>query len=228
MSRLLVLVFFFGPLAHAQNMRVRSEGGRFWIECQSAPLEEVLREIAAHSPMELWLDEGLSGKRVSASAEGATLKQALEEVFEEVKDVNYVLTFDPSNPERVMKIYAGGGGAGRLGREPTVAASEPEPEMEPELPPELDPEALLESPEAQEALGALRQFLEQKHALQDGDGAVSSDTPPPELSELPELPELPELEDLLKNLPQLSRGSFTPGPTPPPPTKKEKPNRPQL
>lgn len=214
MSRLLVLLLFFGPFAHGQDARVRSEGGRFWIDCQSAPLEEVLREIAAHSPMELWLDEGLSGKRVSASAEGATLKQALEEVFEDVEDVNYVLTFDPSNPERVMKIYAGGGGAGRLGREPTVAASEPEPEMEPELPPELDPEALLESPEAQQALGALRQFLEQK--LQGGDGAQSSDTTPP------------ELEELLKNLPLLSGAPFTPGSTPPRPTKKEQRNHPQL
>jgi len=84
----------------------------------------MLREIAALSPMELWLDEGLSGKRVSADVEGATLK-ALEDLFEDVDGLNYVLTFDPSNPERVTKIYAGGGGGGRLGREPTVAASGP-------------------------------------------------------------------------------------------------------
>ncbi len=197
---------------------MRSEGGRFWIECQSAPLEEVLREIAADSPMELWLDEGLSEKRVSASLEGVTLKQALEEVFEEVKDVNYVLTFDPSNPERVTKLYAGGGGAGRLGREPTVAASEPEP-MEPELPPELDPEALMSSPEAQEALGVLRQFFEQQESPQDGEAADSAEAPSSEL---------PELDELLKNLPQFSRGTFTPGPNPSQPAKKEKPNRPQL
>jgi hypothetical protein len=127
--KLLVLALFFSPLAHGQNAsRVRHERGRFWIQCQSAPLDEMLREIAALSSMELWLDEGLAGKQVSATVEGATLKQALEDLFEEVADVNYVLTFDPSNPERVTKIYAGGGGGGRLGREPTVAASEPKKE----------------------------------------------------------------------------------------------------
>jgi len=181
---------------------VRHERGRFWIECQSAPLEEMLREIAALSPMELWLDEGLSGKRVSASVEGATLKQALEDLFEEVTDVNYVFTFDPSNPERVTKVYAGGGGGGRLGREPTVAASEPpEPEVEPEedvaeLPPELDPEA-------QEALGALRDFSDQQSARE----SEKEDA----LGEEPAAPLSPELEELLKSLPQ-----------------KEKPKRPQL
>ena len=101
---------------------MKHERGRFWVQCQSASLEEILRELAALSPMELWLDEGLSGKRVSATVEGATLKQTIEDLLEEMTDVNYVLAFDPSNPERVTKIYAGGGGGGRLGREPTVAA----------------------------------------------------------------------------------------------------------
>jgi hypothetical protein len=173
--------------------------------------------------MELWLDEGLSETRVSARVDGATLKQALEEVFEKVKDVNYVLAFDPSNPERVTKIYAGGGGGGRLGREPTVAASEPEGEPPPEepaedspaLPPELDPEALLESPEAQEALGALREFVEsQQNAPQNDGQSDSSDARSPEGL---------GLDELLKNLPELQRGSLPPGPAPAPPVKKEKP-----
>lgn len=192
MIRLLVLVLLVGPFAFGQNLQVQIEGGRFSIQCQSAPLEEVLREIAAESPMELWLDEGLSGKRVSASIEGATLKEALEEVFEEAKDVNYVLAFDPSNPERVTKIYAGGGGGGRLGREPTVAASDPEIattdpiENGSELPPDLEPEALLDSPEAQEALGALREFLEQRSGEEAGSPDATS----------------PELEDLIESLPE--------------------------
>jgi hypothetical protein len=193
---------------------VRSEGGRFWIECRSAPLEDVLREIAAESPLELWLDEGLSGARVSASVEGATLKQALEEVFEDAKSVNYVLTFDSSNPERVTKLYAGAGGGGRLGREPTVAASEPEePAENAELPPELDPEALLDSPGAQDALGALREFFEMQRARQNGGEGDSSD------------PSSTELEELLENLPQFPRDAFKPGPAPDPasPAKKEKP-----
>jgi hypothetical protein len=84
----------------------------------------VIRELAALSPMELWLDEGLSSKRVTAKVERATLKHALEELFEKATDVNYVFAFDRSNPERVTKIYAGSGGGGRLGREPTVTLGE--------------------------------------------------------------------------------------------------------
>lgn len=228
MSRFLVLVLFVAPFARAQEVSVRSERGRFWIDCQSAPLEEVLRKVAADSPLELWLDEGLSEKRVSARVDGATLKQVLEEVFEKVKDVNYVLTFDPSNPERVTKIYAGGGGGGRLGREPTVAASEPEPEPEepaensPTLPPELDPEALLGSPEAQEALGALREFVEQQQNAPQNDGQSDSSEPAP--------PEALALDELLKNLPQFQSGQFEPRPAPVPanPVKKEKPKGSQL
>lgn len=175
---------------------MRHERGRFWIQCQSAPLEEMLREIAVLSPMELWLDEGLSGKRVSASVERATLKQALEALFEQAKDVNYVLTFDSLNPERVTKVYAGGAGGGRRGREPTVASSEPEvePEEAAELPPELDPEALLASPEAQDALGALRDFFDQESARPTGEEGAAGEEPSGPLS--------PELEELLKSLPQ--------------------------
>ena len=226
MSRILVLVLVVAPFARAQDVSVRSERGRFWIDCESAPLEEVLRKVAADSPMELWLDEGLSDKRVSARVAGATLKQALEEVFEKVKDVNYVLTFDPSNPERVTKIYAGGGG-GRLGREPTVAASEPEPEEptenSPALPPELDPEALLGSPEAQEALGALREFVEQQQNAPENDGQSDSSEAAP--------PEALALDELLKNLPQIQNGQFAPRPAPAVPAnpvKKEKPKGSQL
>jgi type II secretory pathway component GspD/PulD (secretin) len=133
-ARVLVASLLLAMLASAQTPRVRQEGGRFWVQCQSASLEDVIREIAALSPMELWLDEGLSDKRVTANVERATLKQALEELFEQVSDVNYVFTFDLANPERVTKIYAGGGGGGRLGREPTVAAPAELPENSPTKP----------------------------------------------------------------------------------------------
>jgi hypothetical protein len=125
-GRFLLLALLFAPLANGQDRsRVKGEGGRFSIHCRSASLEEILRELAALSPMELWLEEGVAGKRVSADVEGATLKQAVEDLFEDVKDVNYVLAFDSSNPEKVTKIYAGVGGGGQLGREPTVSGKPP-------------------------------------------------------------------------------------------------------
>jgi type II secretory pathway component GspD/PulD (secretin) len=125
-ARVVAAALLLGSLAQPEAPRVRGERGRYWIQCQSAPLEEILREIADLSPMELWLDEELSQKRVTATVERATLRQALEEIFEQVAGVNYVLAFDPTNPEKVTKIYAGAGG-GRLGREPTKPARRTDP-----------------------------------------------------------------------------------------------------
>jgi hypothetical protein len=118
-ARALLLALLAATFAQSQAPRIRHEEGRFWVHCQSAPLEEILREIADLSPMELWLEEGLSAKRVTAKIERATLKQALEEIFDNAPGVNYVLSFDRANPERVTKIYAGSGGDGRLAREPS-------------------------------------------------------------------------------------------------------------
>ncbi|HJS73685.1 MAG TPA: hypothetical protein VJ921_05315 [Vicinamibacteria bacterium] len=120
MARVLMASILVATLAGAQTPRVRHEGGRFWIQCESASLEEILREIADLSPMELWIEEGLSEKRVTAKVERATMKQALEEIFEKARGVNYVLSFDRTNPEKVSKIYAGSGGEGRLAREPST------------------------------------------------------------------------------------------------------------
>jgi type II secretory pathway component GspD/PulD (secretin) len=213
-SRFLVLVLLVAPFARAQEVSVRSERGRFWIDCQSAPLEEVLRKVAADSPMELWLDEGLSEKRVSARVDGATLKQVLEEVFEKVKDVNYVLTFDASNPERVTKIH---GGAWRPVASPGAASNRKSLENSPFR---ADPKRF--APEAQEALGALREFVEQQQNAPQNDGqSDSSDAAPPEAL---------ALDELLKNLPQFRSDQSAPRPAPVPanPVKKEKPKGSQL
>ncbi len=160
--------------------RVRTERGRFWIECSNASLEEILREIAAVAPMELWLDEGLRDQKVSVSLSGVTMKEAVQTLFEDVK-VNYVLYLDSASPERVDKVYVGGSGAGRLGREPTIP-SEPagSPPQEPvqgnvervddsELPPDVDPDELLQSPDARKMLGELKNLLKQQNAADEND-----------------------------------------------------------
>jgi hypothetical protein len=138
--------------------RVRIEKGRFWIECQNASLSEMLREMAAVVPMEIWLDEGVEDERLSLSLSGATMKTAVEKLFEDTK-LNYVLYLDPDDAERVAKIYVGSGGGGRLGREPTLSTTGP---LEPVD--ELDPGQFLESPEAREALRDLKAFIEQQKA----------------------------------------------------------------
>lgn len=133
--------------------------------------------------MEVWIDEGAEDERVSLSLRGVTVKAAVEKLFESSK-LNYALTADPADADKVAKIYVGSGGGVRLA--PSVETEE-----------ELDPEQFLESPEAQDALRALKRFLEQqKDAVATSEGAESIEGVPSELEELldsiPELPVPPE------------------------------------
>jgi type II secretory pathway component GspD/PulD (secretin) len=173
-------------LCHAvvgASERVRTENERLSIECRDASLTGILREIAAVVPMEVWIDEGAEDERVSLSLRGVTVKAAVEKLFESSK-LNYALTADPADADKVAKIYVGSGGGVRLA--PSVETEE-----------ELDPEQFLESPEAQDALRALKRFLEQqKDAVATSEGAESIEGVPSELEELldsiPELPVPPE------------------------------------
>jgi hypothetical protein len=186
--------------------RVRAENGRLWIECRDASLSEVLREIAAVVPMEVWLDEGegVEDERVSVSLAGATMKAAIEKIFEKSR-LNYAVVFDPADGERIVKVYVGTG-AGRL-------ATPAEPEGA------LDPEVFLETAEAREALRELKGFLEeQKGALESSETSDSSEGVPSELEEL--------LESILE-LPTGPEPLEPPEKAPPAPRAKEK-EKPQL
>jgi hypothetical protein len=181
------------------NERVRTDNGRLWIECRDASLSEVLREIAAVVPMEVWLDEGAGDERVSLSLAGVTMKTAVEKLFESSK-LNYALTLDPADADKIARIYVGRGG----GEGPAAPA---EPEEDP------DPEQFLESPEAQDALRDLKSFLEQqKTAVETSENAGSSVGLPS------------ELEELLDSIPVPP----TSPPPPEPPKAKEKEKPPQL
>jgi hypothetical protein len=193
-----VILVLLAALGGASE-RVRTEKGRWSIQCRNAPLPDVLREIAAVAPMEVWLDEGVEEERVSLDVIGVTMKAAVEKLFESSK-LNYVLYLDSTDAERVAKIYVGSGGGGRLGREPTVAGTAP-----PEGLDELEAEQFLESPEAQEALKDLKSFLEQqKAAVEERGSAEPSDDVPLELDELlGSIPELPASPKEKEKRPQL-------------------------
>jgi hypothetical protein len=151
--------------------RVRTENGRLSIECRDASLAEVLREIASVVPMEVWLDEGAEDERVTLSLRGVTVKAAVEKLFESSR-LNYGLTLDPADADKVARIYVGSGGGVRLA-----------PPVEPEA--ALDAEEFLESPEAREALMELKSFLEeQKTASETPENAESGEAFPSEIEEL--------------------------------------------
>jgi hypothetical protein len=215
---LAILVLLLLPASVFASGRVRSENGRFSIECADASLSEILREIAAVTPMELWLDEGLADRKVSVSVAGVTMKQAVERLFRDVK-VNYVLYLDAANPEKVAKVYVGGSGGGRFGREPTVSSGDgagTDVDAPPLPPPALDPESLLQSPEARGVLDELKNFLDQRDAAGES-GLDPSETEPgadpqeagsADGDPYPGLPK--DLRELMKTLPPPADGSESP------------------
>jgi hypothetical protein len=187
--------------------RVRAENGRLWIECREASLFQILREIAAVVPMDVLLDEGVEDEKVSLFLNGVTTKAVVERLLESSK-LNYALTLDPSDSERILKIYVGSGGGGGI-----TAPLETEDE--------LDAGEFLESPEAREALRELKSFLEQEAASETSESAESGEGVASEIEEL--------LESIL-DLPASSLPAETAAPqeeaNSPKPKEKEKP--PQL
>jgi hypothetical protein len=213
----LIPVLFLGLVAQVgQASELRSELGRYWIEFDSVSLEKVLREVAAISPMELWLDGSVSEKRVSVRVEGLSLRQALSKLLES-SGSNFVLYFDPTDGEKVVKLYAGTSDAGRLAPTPTVdtvagpSADETSPQMHPELADwifHLHPDDAAASVEDDgEALRDFLQLLADERGLEDPvdasepeDNEETTDEAAPEaiptalsdfLSAMPQLPAKP-------------------------------------
>ena len=176
------------PLFAAGPVEVRRDGHKLWIQCESTVLEDVLQKVAEVVPMELWLEDDIKSTLLSADIEGEDMRDAFEELMENAP-VNYVLYFDAQEPQRVTKLYVGGGSA-KVAQQPSREAPEPEPPPIPDID-ALDIEELLMSPETAQLLEALREVFEQ----QGLDIEMGDPDDPNSLSSLPE-----ELQKLLPTL----------------------------
>lgn len=114
-----LLVTFAPPKADAQSTSVSYQGGLITIRCSNATLEQVFEQIKSETGLELFLEDPIKSKRLTADIEAQPINQALERLLAGA-GVNYAMMFDREDWQRVDKIFIGEGGG-------AVASSQPAP-----------------------------------------------------------------------------------------------------
>jgi hypothetical protein len=104
-------------VAEAQSLTVSYQDNLITVRCNNAALGEVFEEISQATGLELFLEDGVKAKRLTADIRGEPLYHAMERLLAGV-GVNYAMMLDQDDWQRVAKIFIGEGG------EP-VASSQP-------------------------------------------------------------------------------------------------------
>jgi hypothetical protein len=95
----------------AQPVEVTYLNGLVTIQCDDAALSSVFERIEAATGIELTLEDEVKAKKLSANLVGLPVSMAVSRLLEGA-GVNYIVMMDPSDWERVDKIFVGGGGGG--------------------------------------------------------------------------------------------------------------------
>ncbi len=114
-----ILASFTVPNAHSQSTSVSYQGGLITIRCSNATLEQVFEQIKSETGLELFLEDPIKSKRLTADLEAQPVNQALERLLAGA-GVNYAMMYDREDWQRVDKIFIGEGGG-------AVASSQPAP-----------------------------------------------------------------------------------------------------
>ncbi len=114
-----LLVSLTAPNAHSQTTSVSFQGGLITIRCSDATLEQVFEQIRSETGLELFLEDPVKSKRLTADIEAQPVNQALERLLAGV-GVNYAMLYDSEDWQRVDKIFVGEGGD-------AVASNQPAP-----------------------------------------------------------------------------------------------------
>jgi len=117
MSMSMAILASTAPNAHSQSTSVSYHGGLITIRCSNATLEQVFEQIKSETGLELFLEDPVKSKRLTADIEAQPVNQALERLLAGA-GVNYAMMFDREDWQRVDKIFIGEGGG-------AVASSQP-------------------------------------------------------------------------------------------------------
>ena len=116
---MVILVSLTAPNAQSQSTSVSYQGGLITIRCSDATLEQVFEQIRSETGLELFLEDPVKSKRLTADIEAQPVNQALERLLAGV-GVNYAMLYDREDWQRVDKIFIGEGGG-------VVASNQPAP-----------------------------------------------------------------------------------------------------
>ncbi|HJS73767.1 MAG TPA: hypothetical protein VJ921_05730, partial [Vicinamibacteria bacterium] len=192
----------------AQPVEVTHLNGLVTIHCKDAALSSVFEQIEAATGIELTLEDEVKSKRLTANLEGVPVALAVSRLLEGA-GVNYIVMMDPSDWERVDKIFVGGGGGGasRAAAGPARAPVFEEPAEE----------AYEEAPESFEEGMDGMDAGDMGDAMDPGLEAAPEDMLPDEFgagqdpSEVEGPPGSSPAQEFLPPTQQFPRSSFTPG-----------------
>ncbi len=204
------LLFVSRP-SPAQPVEVTHLNGLVTIHCKDAALSSVFEKIEAATGIDLTLEDEVKSKKLSANLVGLPVSMAVSRLLEGV-GVNYIVMMDPSDWERVDKIFvgAGGGGSSRAAAGPVrtpMAPEEPVEEAFDEMPPDEFPEGI-DGMNAEDMGDAIDPGLEAApEDLQNPDEFGIGQDP----SELEAPPGSSAVPEFLPPAQQFPRSRFTPG-----------------
>jgi len=112
-SKWIVLVCLMVPatLYGSGQEEVSFENDLLTVRCVQTPLAQVFEQIKSATGMELILEDDVKTKRLTADIEALPAHSAIERLLEGV-GVNYAMSFDVQNWQRVSMIFIGAGGGG--------------------------------------------------------------------------------------------------------------------
>ncbi len=162
----LCISLFFFPIGSFAQSTVTYENDLLTVICTDAPLSQVFEQISKLTGMELILEDSVKSKRLTASLENQPTALTIERLLEG-KNVNYAVSLDLRNWQRVAKIFIGSGGGPVAQAQPAQSSRRPNRER-PSRRPAPDPDNMDEP----------QDFIEGQPGENDP-GAVSEPAPAP-------------------------------------------------
>ena len=108
--------------AEAQSLSVSYQDNRITIRCDNAPLGQVFEQIRSATGLELFLEDPVKSKRLTADIESQPLGLAVERLLAGV-GVNYAMMYDQEDWQQVAKLFIGEGGGSVASNQPAARVS---------------------------------------------------------------------------------------------------------
>jgi hypothetical protein len=198
-SFLVVFLGFATGSAQAQSLSISYQGNLLTIRCENASLGQVFEQIGSVTGMELFLEDAVKSRRITADIDSQPLNLAVERLLAGV-GVNYAMMYDPKDWQQVSKLFVGEGGGPLASNQPATgrAVRRAEPVED-----NYDPTAEFEDAYAEE------EVPEEEVPADESGLFEEAETPEEEFTESVE--DQPAGQDYLPPPPSFPRSRFTPG-----------------
>ncbi|MGH9461321.1 MAG: hypothetical protein ACRD1X_08885 [Vicinamibacteria bacterium] len=201
-SLLVVFLAIATGSAQAQSLSISYQGNLLTIRCENASLGQVFEQIQSATGMELFLEDPVKSRRITADIDAQPLNLAVERLLAGV-GVNYAMMYDPEDWQQVAKLFVGEGGGPLASSQPATgrAVRRAEP-----IEDNYDPTAEFEDEYVEEEVPEEEVPAADESGFIDEAGAAEAEENFTESVE-----DKPASQDYLPPPPSFPRSRFTPG-----------------